>query len=848
MKENSTCWKKYYVYTGVNSYNQTGKGDDRVMFFTKAPRYHNDRTEQQKPAAAESKVYTNDYRLSLMKHNQQCIVNRLINKIEEAGNISESLIGMIGDINKYVEFQVNVIEKVTGEVSGYSALAQEVYASTDDSRQISAQTAEAAQQGDRAVEDSIRAMNEIESSVQETKQFIQDLSEKADSIYEMLNVIKDIASSTNLLSLNASIEAARAGEAGRGFAVVAQEVKKLAQHSVQSTEYISKTVEEINKYIQETMSSMDRTIERVKEGTKIADNTREAFQTIIDAIKRNNDISQEISEAISQQTNSLENIVRSIDDMSHTFEKLLSLVETASSGTQYTKTSLQSLHSVSKDLQSVTDRLLKVLEAEPYERQTLRTCIPSKIATYDPFLSCDFVTGLVLENVHNGLLSIGNDGEVSPAIAKSWSLKEDNLTWVFNLRKGAKFHSGREVTAWDVKYSFERLLNPSLNSPNSWCLLYVEGAEEYMQGNAPEVTGIKVIDDYRISIRLKYPYTGFLLNLGQYICCIVDKEEMEKGNIVGCGPYKIAETSDTKCVLEAHEEYFNGQPYVDRFEIDIAPRDAAANLLDGKYHYIIVDTKELMSRVKDKKDISIKSRSISGSYYVGFNLNSPNSIVREKEVRKALNMAVNKKRIIEDIFGGMAVESVCPLPPAILDNKGINGYRYDPDLAASILRKYPRSKKLLFHLRIDEDSALVKMFNRMGEYVIEDLSKVGIECAVERYSHADTLRPDILQKCDMYISRWMADTGDPDNFLRPLFSPDSVSNGTRYNNPVVNEKLDLAQGMVHPGKRAECYHEIQKLIVDDAPWIFLLHPQWAIASRQGLSGLNMGKPRPYKTG
>ena len=82
MKENSTCWKKYYVYTGVNSYNQTGKGDDRVMFFNKAPRYHNDRAEQQKPAVAESKAYTNDYRLSLMKHNQQCIVNRLINKIE----------------------------------------------------------------------------------------------------------------------------------------------------------------------------------------------------------------------------------------------------------------------------------------------------------------------------------------------------------------------------------------------------------------------------------------------------------------------------------------------------------------------------------------------------------------------------------------------------------------------------------------------------------------------------------------------------------------------------------------------------------------------------------------------
>ena len=416
------------------------------MFFNKAPRYHNDRAEQQKPAAAESKAYTNDHRLSLMKHNQQCIVNRLINKIEEAGNISESLIGMIGDINKYVEFQVNVIEKVTGEVSGYSALAQEVYASTDDSRQISAQTEEAAQQGDRAVEDSIRAMNEIESSVQETKQFIQDLSEKADSIYEMLNVIKDIASSTNLLSLNASIEAARAGEAGRGFAVVAQEVKKLAQHSVQSTEYISKTVEEINKYIQDTISSMDRTIERVKEGTKIADNTRKTFQAIIDAIKRNNDISQEISEAISQQTNSLENIVRSIDDMS-TFEKLLSLVETASSEPSIRRHRCSPFTAYQRTCSRLPAGCLRCWKQNPMSAKPWHTVYPAKLPTYDPFLSCDFVTGLVLENVHNGLLSIETMAKY-PRHCKSWSLKEDNLTWVFNLRKGAKFHSGEEVTAW----------------------------------------------------------------------------------------------------------------------------------------------------------------------------------------------------------------------------------------------------------------------------------------------------------------------------------------------------------------------------------------------------------------
>ncbi len=809
------------------------------MFFSKNQKVKNSPAAQERSPAQQAVVDANDRQLSLMKHNQECIVNRISSKIEEAGYISESLIDMIGNINKYVEFQMDSIEKVTDGVSNYSALAQQVYASTDNSRQISEETAAAAQQGNQAVENSIRAMNEIESSVEETKQFIQNLSVKADSIYEMLNVIKDIANSTNLLSLNASIEAARAGEAGRGFAVVAQEVKKLAQHSVESTEYISKTVEEINDYINNTNSSMDKTIDKVLEGTRIAGNTKDTFQTIIDAIQRNNSISQEISTAISQQTGSLESVVESIDDMSRTFDKLLSLVETATSSTQYTKTSLLSLHNVSKDLQSVTGRLLQVVEGKPYQQQTLHTCIPSKIAAYDPCLACDFVTGLVLENVHRGLLSIGNNGEITPAVAKSWNLQEDNLTWVFNLRRGAKFHSGREITAQDVKYSFERLLNPNTNSPNSWCLLYVEGAEEYVKGVAEEVTGIRIIDKYCISIKLKYPYSGFLLNLGQYICCIIDSQEMENGNVVGCGPYRITQAKESECVLQAFEEHFNGQPYVDRFNVDIAPRDTAGQFSSGKYDYIIVDNKELMNEIKDRKDVVLKSRNISGSYFVGFNLNSTNSIIKDKEARKAMNMAVNKKRIIEDIFGGLAVESVSPLPPSILDNKCINGYPYDPDLARSIISKHSHSKKLKINLRTNEDSALVKMFNRIEEYVMEDLKNIGIDFTIERYYHAEMLRLENLQKCDMYISRWMADTGDPDNILQPLFHPENVSNGTRYNNEVVNEKMALAQGMVHPGKREQLYQEIQQIIVDDAPWIFLLHPQLAIAARQGLLGLNM---------
>lgn len=279
------------------------------------------------------KHFTSQNKLALLKHNQKCIVNKLSNKIDETGFATENLIGITDNINQYVEVQMDSIEKLVNEITNYSALAEEVLASTENSKQIAEQTMEIAQEGRRAVDNSIKSMADIEHSVGDVKTVVMDLNTKSEQINEMLNIIKDIANHTNLLSLNASIEAARAGEAGRGFTVVAQEIKKLAERSVESAGVISNTINEINDSIKHTINAMDNTTIKVKEGSEIANNTKLVFQNIIKAVQTSTNVTAEINLALVNQTQNLEEVMSSTEDMNHTSVKLLSIVESASLNT-----------------------------------------------------------------------------------------------------------------------------------------------------------------------------------------------------------------------------------------------------------------------------------------------------------------------------------------------------------------------------------------------------------------------------------------------------------------------------------------------------------------------------------
>ena len=172
--------------------------------------------------------------------------------------------------------------------------------------------------------------------------------------------------------------------------------------------------------------------------------------------------------------------------------------------------------------------------------------VSSDPKSFDPAAIAGWDQGVIAPNLLEGLFRLSPDGrEIELAIAESFDVSDDGKTWTFNIRDGAKFHNGRQITAGDFKYSFERVLNPETRSPKAWMLSVVAGAQEYQDGSADGVSGITAVDDSTLQIQLSEPLAPFKSMLASINLAVVPQEEVEKWgedfgqNVVAAGPFTL---------------------------------------------------------------------------------------------------------------------------------------------------------------------------------------------------------------------------------------------------------------------------------------------------------------------
>ncbi len=444
---------------------------------------------------------------------------------------------------------------------------------------------------------------------------------------------------------------------------------------------------------------------------------------------------------------------------------------------------------------------------------TLEIAIDTAPVGLDPHLVTAFSSFAVIGQIYDSLVETNAALEIEPGLATEWTVSDDGLTYVFQLRNDVRFHNGRTMTADDVVYSLERIADPETASPQASRFATVESAV---------ATG-----EYEVTFTLTEPFAPFLSNLPNL--SIVPQEVVaEHGNLqqvaVGTGPFKLAEVvPDTYVLLEANPDYYReGQPGVAQVRYNIVPvaSTRAAGIRTGTYHLIPdVDpaTAQTLSGVQGVELLEIQDLA-----YTLLGLNVAREPFDDPRVRQAINYAIDREELVEAVYFGNGVPGG-PLSPGLqawaTDTSEFACYATDRDMARSLLAEagYP-----------DGFSAGILTFGTIqtvvdsAQVLQAQLAEVGIDVEVNVAEFGTFVQDWTNSNFDMFVSL-NGGSADPDGYLHRTFVTDGSTNVFNYSDPEVDALLDEGRTTTDMAARVEIYDELQQRLACEGPIAHLVY-------------------------
>jgi oligopeptide transport system substrate-binding protein len=455
-------------------------------------------------------------------------------------------------------------------------------------------------------------------------------------------------------------------------------------------------------------------------------------------------------------------------------------------------------------------------------------------ATLDPARVGDIYSRSVAQQIFDGLVQFDQTLTVTPALAHHWKASRDGLVWTFALRRGVKFHHGREVTADDVVYSLTRLVDPKIKSAAADLFLNVKGAPEFRDGRAASIVGLSAVDRYTVQVTLTEALVPFVAVLAVGHAKVVPREVVEqKGNEefgvapVGTGPFRLLKWDRGREIeLAANPEYFGGAPRLARLVYRIfrgAPLDAVYEEFErGNLEDAPPPIRDYRRAVSAAGDGYVKRPLLSVRFY-GFNTRV--KPFGDRLVRQALSHAIDREAIIEEPFLGRYVLARGILPPGTQGyNPKATGYVYDPRRARELLAQagHPGGRGLppiaiwasVRHQGIVREHDLIR----------ENLKAVGMQAEFHYQTDWPAFSRMLAEhRLPMFLYAWHADVPDPDNFLFQLFHSRSSRNFTGYASPRVDALLARARNERDVLRRVDLYRRAEQVILDDAPILPIFH-------------------------
>ena len=464
------------------------------------------------------------------------------------------------------------------------------------------------------------------------------------------------------------------------------------------------------------------------------------------------------------------------------------------------------------------------------------------VATLDPAIGYDWQNWSMIKSLFDGLMDyVPGTTELRPGLAESYDISADGMTFTFHLRAGVKFHNGRVMTAEDVKYSLDRVTTPATQSPGAGFFGAIAGYDAMADGSATSLAGVTVLDPATVEIKLSRPDATFLHVMALNFASVVPKEAVEAANgdfgkmPVGTGAFKLAEwTIGQKLIFAKNPDYWRaGLPYLDTvtFEVGQEPIVALLRLQNGE-----VDVpgdgippakfQEVMGDPAQAAQVVEGGQLQTG--YITLNVTIPP--LDNVEVRKAINMAINKDRIVQ-LINGRAVVANQPLPPSMpgytMDYKG---YSYNPEEA----------KKMLADAGLPDgfDTELYVMNTdpnpRIAQAIQQDLAAIGVKASIQSIAQANVIEAGGAGTAPMIWSggmAWIADFPDPSNFFGPILgcsgAVDGGWNWSKFCDAAIDAEATAADSMIDPAapERMKMWSDVYMKVMEQAPWVPVFNEQ-----------------------
>jgi peptide/nickel transport system substrate-binding protein len=481
----------------------------------------------------------------------------------------------------------------------------------------------------------------------------------------------------------------------------------------------------------------------------------------------------------------------------------------------------------------LTAGIVFALDYDPNGRLVLS--LGGEVSVMNPILSTDTASSAIEGVIFSGLVKVDKNLDFVPDLAKSWKVSKSGLVWTFNLRKDVYWHDGRKFTADDVKFTFDTILNPKINS--------VRRGDYIIDGKPIK---FRVIDKYTIKAILPKPFSPFLASAGMGILPkhLLEGNELDmakfNSNPVGTGPFKFVEYKTGDHVLvRRNPDYYGGAPLLKEILFKIIPDEntALVALKSGEIDSTGIPAKDFHKI----KGVSLFKYDALLYTYFGFNLKSPK--FSDVRVRQALSYAVNRKQLIGLIFLGYASPAYAPSAPvswAYSDD--VYRYGYDPQKAKELLKE-AGVRDLEFTVLVNHGN---KDREKAATILQQQFKRVGVKMDIRVLEWSAMLKVINARKdpkdFDAVIIGWSLGV-DPDSYS--IWHSSQYPGGLNfigYDNTEVDRLLEAGRVEQSKSGRKKIYAKMYREITKDAPYIFLWYPQVLTGVRSRVGGLSEPGP------